>query len=342
MLIAIGLLLPGCQGSGNSGNNVSNAPQKSFKVAKCTHAVGLCNLPMFVAKEAGTTESLNVHIELINIPNWGDHAAALTSGTVDFAVTPFTNVMTAYANGAPIKIVAGSGINGLHLVASRDVNSVGELKGKRIGTFQADTLEMLLYSLLKKHGLKYDDVSVVYFTDAFELVNAFGSGAVEAMTHVEPYVTRAVQEFRANRLASGEEIWGGDHPDCVLTASERIIRDDPELVKVVILGMLRAQIKIENDVAAAVKMAVGKYYKADEADIIQAAKSQPPGVDIRGNLPFMHERFEDLRELGYVQGSRSEKGLIDMTYLQGVIAENPELYQSLKFKMLTQTDAATK
>lgn len=303
-----------------------------FTVAKCTHAVGLCNLPLFVAREDNIIADLAVEIQLINIPNWGDHPAALQSGRVDFSVTPFTNVMTAFANGAPVRVVAGSGINGLYIMGAKDIKSAEGLRGRSIGTFQADTLEMLLFSYLEKNGLTYKDVKIVYFTDAFELVNAMAAGRVDAMTHVEPYATRAETEFGSVRLASGQEIWGGDHPDCVLTASRRIIAEDPDLVKKMILGMLRAQSSIEQDREGAVKKAVGKYYKAELSDILRAAEAQPPGVDIRNKRSFMEARFRDLQRLGYAKATQTSEGLLDFSYLEAVIRENPSLYEQLGFR----------
>ena len=43
-------------------------PEKSYKVARCTHAIGLCNLAMFVAKEDQTASADNVTIELVQVP----------------------------------------------------------------------------------------------------------------------------------------------------------------------------------------------------------------------------------------------------------------------------------
>jgi NitT/TauT family transport system substrate-binding protein len=328
------LFLTNCtsnQKSENKETSLDKTDQIKFQVAKCTHSVGLCNLPMFISYENHYSERDNTRIQLINIPNWSDHAAALTSGTVDFSVTPFTNVITAYANGAPIRIVSGSGINGLYLVSSKNIKTVKQLKGKKIGTFRADTLEMLLYNLLKMFGLSYDDVEIVYFNDGFEIIQSFASGKIDAMTHVEPYITKAVREFGANRLASGQDVWGGDHPDCVLTASEKIIKDHPEMVKAVIYAMMQSQLNIEDSLDAAINKVVGKYYKTDKEDLIESAKSQPPGIDIRDMKSFILDRFKDLKELGYLK-IEPDPQLMNFSFLEEVIHENPELYKKLKFK----------
>ncbi len=252
LLISITIFLS-CRKQDKKSNNIN--------IAKCTHAYGLCNLPMFISFEAQTAKEFGTEFELYSIPNWADHPAALSSGTVDFSVTPFTNVIAAYANGAPIKIISGSGIGGLYILSNRKITTILQLKGKKIGTFRADTLEMLLYSFLIQNDLSYEDVEIVYFTDAFEIVQAFGSGRIDAMTHVEPFATSAEREFNAVKLISGTDIWGEGYPDCVLTASDKIIKENPDLVKTVIVGMMKAELLIEENFDKAVDMVIGKYYK---------------------------------------------------------------------------------
>ncbi len=293
---------------------------KPPRVAKCTHALGLCNLCMFIAKEQQTALPFGVKIDLVNIPNWGDHATALESGKVDFSVTPLTNVITAYANGSPIKIVSGSGVNGLYLLTSRDITDADSLRGKRVGTFRADTLEMFLYSYLKQHGLSYNDIEVVYFTDGFEIITAFQTHRIDAMTHVEPYASQAVREFGANKLADGKTVWKTDHPDCVLVASDRIIKQDPSMVVGLIRGMLEAEATIKENPDSAVRRVVGTYYKSSFEDIQQAARSQPPGVDIRDKADWTLARFSDLQDLNYIKSAADDK-IMDFRFLEQALAE---------------------
>ena len=226
--------------------------------ARCTHAVGLCNMPMFIAFEMQLAQNRDVKISLKNIPDWTEHPAALRRGDVDLSVTPFTNVLLANAEGLPVKIVAGSGMNGLFLISKKTIVSGDQLKGKRIGTFRADTLETLLYSYLKKNNLSYKDVTVVYFNDAFEILQAFDAGRIDALTHVEPFASKAEKDMNGFRLADGKQVWGMDHPDCVLTANQKFLNDKPAVVKAVIEAMIKAKDHIENDPEDSLKRVIGK------------------------------------------------------------------------------------
>lgn len=296
--------------------------QVQMQIVRCTHAVGLCNMPLFIAFEEQLAKDHDVKITLKNIPDWSDHPAALRRGDVDLSVTPFTNVLLANAEGYPIKIVAGSGMNGLFLISKKTIVTPEQLKGKRIGTFRADTLETLLFSYLKKNGLSYKDITVVYFNDAFEILQAFDAGRIDALTHVEPFATKAEKDMNGFRLADGKQVWGMDHPDCVLTANQKFLDEKSENVKAVIRAMITAKKHIEADPEGSFNKVVGKYYKFEKEKVQLAAKAQPPGIDITKHEQFMEERFQDLKELGYVQPDAKWSGLY-LPLLNEVLKETP-------------------
>ncbi|MFZ4641549.1 MAG: dihydropyrimidinase [Nodosilinea sp.] len=88
-------------------------------------------------------------------PMPADVAVQLATGQVEMAVIPFTNAIAAYTQGASFQVVAGSGVEGLILVAKPEIKSFADLRGKKIATFQADTLDVVVYDYLKKNGMTY-------------------------------------------------------------------------------------------------------------------------------------------------------------------------------------------
>jgi ABC-type nitrate/sulfonate/bicarbonate transport system substrate-binding protein len=66
------------------------------------------------------------------------------------------------------------------------------LKGKKIGAFQAETLDIL-----------YQDVQMQYLGDSVELRNAFIAGHLDAISSIEPYATRAKTTTNGNILGDG-------------------------------------------------------------------------------------------------------------------------------------------
>ena len=172
---------------------------------------------------------------------------------------------------------------------------------------------------------------MVYFTDSFALMTAFVNKSIDAMTHVEPYATQAVQKYGAEIIVKGQDVWGGTHPDCVLVASEDALKNRREALKAIIIGMFKAEAFIETNYATAVDLCVGKYYKAEKNDILIAGQAQPPGIDIRDKKQFILDRSKSLMELGYISKPVDEK-IFDFSLLNEVISEHPELLAAVKVK----------
>jgi NitT/TauT family transport system substrate-binding protein len=300
--------------------------KQTLKVARC---VGYCNLPLFVASE---TEDASIEIDLQYIPNPGDHGRALISPNGPIAsVTPFTNVIVARWSGMKVKIIAGSGMNGLAIVGLPEVKSVADLKGKKIGTFRADTLEAMAYSALSEAGI-VGDVSFVYFADALEPLTALRNGEVDAITHVEPFVSQLLKKDKMTLLVRGEDVWKTDHPDCVLVSTDANIKSHREELKQLILLLVKSQQRIENSLEEVAEEVARPYYNMDADELVLAVRSQFPAVDIRGKVEFVTKQANSLKRLGYIDSTPIEKELFDLSLLSEVINENPEVFSGLQHR----------
>lgn len=312
------------------GTYMGNALAAGGLTLKATHGTGLCNCPFFLVKERNLAQG--VSLDFVVTPTNADIAALFGAGVVDVSVVPYTNFMTLSDQGAPIKIVAGSGVQGCVIVAQPGITSAAQLRGKTIGTFQADTLEMLPYDYLKKAGMGFADVKVRYFGTSPELAQAFISGNVDAMCHIEPYASEALRARPgAVKLSDGVDIYGPAYTDCVLAVHESVLKDHRDAVKALIKGMMVAQQQEEKDPAAAVKQTVGKYFKTSYEATLDAAGKQPGMIDQRRNQQFMLDRAKNLLALRYIKRQPGPE-IFDWGPLNEVIRENPELHQSLKLK----------
>lgn len=299
---------------------------------KATHGTGLCNCPFFLVKERDLAKGDGVQLDFVTTPTNADIAALFGAGVVDVSVVPYTNFMTLYDAGAPVKIVAGSGVQGCVIVAQGGINSAADLKGKTIGTFQADTLEMLPLDYLKKAGMSFADVKVRYFNTSPELAQAFIGGHIDAMCHIEPYATQAlVSRKGAVKLSDGTDVYGPLYTDCVLAVRSKLIAENRPAVKALIKAMMVAQQQEEADRAAAVRQTTPKYFKTTFDAALNAATKQPAMIDQRKNQEFVLARAQNLKDLRYIKALPSA-AIFDWSMLEEVIAENAPLYGSLSLK----------
>jgi NitT/TauT family transport system substrate-binding protein len=103
--------------------------------------------------------------------------------------------------------VAGS--KGLGIVAQPGLDSAAKLKGKTLGTFQMDTLEVLPYDWLKKNGVKFNEITVRYIGNTPEAVEAFKAGALDFICTIQPYVAGLLHDVKGSVLLSdGVDIYG--------------------------------------------------------------------------------------------------------------------------------------
>lgn len=322
-------LLTAC---GKPSTGASGTVSGSANVLKATHGTGLCNLGLFLVKERNLAKDDGVTVEFVVTPTNADIATLFGAGQVDISVMPYTHFMSVWDAGAPVKIVAGAGAQGCVLLAQPGIKSAADLRGKTIGTYQADTLEMLPYDYLKKAGMSFKDVKMRYFGTSPEMAQAFISGAIDAVSHIEPYATQALNgRAGAVTLTDGTDIYGPDYTDCVLAVHDELITKNPKAIKAVIKALLTAQQQAEQDRPSAVKATVGTYFKTGLADALNASTKQPNVVDQRDKAQFMLDRAKDMIELGYLKKQPDQK-IFDWSLLQQVIGENQALYNSLQRK----------
>lgn len=325
-------LLAACGSPSSSPSGSAGGTADNIVSIKATHGTGLCNLGIFLAKERELGKADGISLDFVVTPSNADIATLFGAGQVEASLIPYSNFMTLYDAGAPVKIVAGGGVQGCVVVAQPGINSAADLRGKTLGTFQADTLEVLPYDYLKKNGMSFKDVKVTYFGTSPELAQAFISGAIESMCHIEPYATQALKARKgAVKLTDGTDIYGKGYTDCVLAVQTKLLEDKPHAVKALIKALLTAQHQAEQDRPSAVKATVGKYYKASYADVLDASTKQPNVVDQRGRSQFILDRGQVMMDLGYI---KKLPGMDVFSYdlLQQVITENKDLYDSLVLK----------
>lgn len=311
---------------------LGSSPALAATTVKATHGAGLCNLGIFLAKKRELAKADGVELDFVVTPTTTDVVTLFGSGQVDISVIPYSNFLTLVDAGAPVRMVAGAGVEGCILVGRDGIKSAADLKGKTIGTFQADTLEVLPYDYLKKAGLSFKDVKMRYFNTSPELAAAFINGGIDAVCHIEPYATQCLQSRKGSTvLTDGRDLYGKNYADCVLAARIALIEKNPAAIKAVIKAMFVAQSQAEKDPAAALKDTVGTYYKTTLEAATLAQSKQPVMIDQRHNARFFADRSASMLEMGYVKKPMPASAL-DWRLIEQVIAENKALYDGLKLK----------
>jgi NitT/TauT family transport system substrate-binding protein len=302
------------------------AQEKGPDVINVGHLVGICMSPLFFADAMGYFKDEKLNVQLKFMPNPGDALAALTSGQMNMVHVPFTNFLAAANNGAPVRIIAGSGAGGIFLVSqgTTGIKSMDDLvkakgKGLKIGAMRVNTFELMLYRALTNAGLSYSDFQMVWFNDVLSMAAAFEAKAVDLVTHVEPFSTKLVDQLGGNAVTSNLAVWGPDGPDCVTGARADFLQKYPETTRRYIKALLRADREIKADRERAVEVLdKGKYYRVDLKTLRAALPRQMPQVDLsKGGDKGMAIAINDMTSLGYIK--KLPDGVIDFRYLTAAL-----------------------
>ena len=296
------------------------------EVIQVGHLVGICMSPLFYAHATGLFQAEGLKVELKFMPNPGDALTALTGGQQHIVHIPFTNIIVAANNGAPVRIISGSGAGGLFLIAQqstgiKNMDGLKAAKGKglKVGAMRLNTFELMLYRALQNADLSYKDFEMVWFNDTLSMASAFEAKAVDLVTHVEPFATRLVDKLGGVVIASNLDTWGKDGPDCVTNARTDFLEKYPDGARRYLRALLKADAAIKADREKAVDILdKGKYYRVDRDTLRAALPRQMPQVNLIGaGEEGMRVAIKDMTTLGYIK--QVPPTLIDFRFLKDVL-----------------------
>ncbi len=134
----------------------AEAPAQAADVSMGVAFVNARVAPLWVAEKEGFFKNNGIDIKVLKLAGGTQGAQAMLSGGVDIGYTDPTSTVSAIAAGAPlVEIMAITTIMPYYLVGSRDVKSVADLKGKRVGSsgLGLSASRLALMVALNKMGL---------------------------------------------------------------------------------------------------------------------------------------------------------------------------------------------
>lgn len=175
-------------------------------------------------------------VEEIVFPKGIDIFPAIVRGEVDLAASAADAAIANRAGGGQVYVVAGFARGGARLVARSDLRleSVADLKGRKVGVARGGAQELLLLAELAKAGLTWSDkpgkdVLVVYLAFA-DLNQALLQKQIDAMCQSEPQSSQAINKGYAREMLKPYDTPLGE-PVRVLVMTEKLYRERPELAQ---------------------------------------------------------------------------------------------------------------
>jgi NitT/TauT family transport system substrate-binding protein len=149
--------------------------------------------PYYVAKAKGFDKEEGIQLDVImNEDTVGRHSS-LAAGEVDLVGITLDSVIIARSRGVPMTIIGQSDFSygGDGIIATKDIKTVADLKGKKIACAEGLPSHFFLLVVLRKYGLGSNDFSFVPADDGSQAAQLFASGRVDAAVTWDPWISKA-------------------------------------------------------------------------------------------------------------------------------------------------------
>jgi NitT/TauT family transport system substrate-binding protein len=160
-----------------------------------------------IAAEKGYFTEQGLDVELKEFKTGDDATRAMFEGRADIATVAETAFVFNSFQEKDFSLFAtiGSWNNEVKIVArtDRNINSIADLRGKRVGTHPKISTHFFLSQVLLKHGLTMRDIKPV-FKKAGELPAALEAGEIDAFSLREPFIGEALQRLKGNARVFAE------------------------------------------------------------------------------------------------------------------------------------------
>ncbi|MCV6597938.1 MAG: ABC transporter substrate-binding protein [Mangrovicoccus sp.] len=150
--------------------------------------------PILVAQELGYFEEAGLEVEVIAPADPSDPPKMVAAGKADLAISYQPQLHLQVAEGLPlirVGTLVSTPLNCLLVLADGEVQSIADLKGRKVGFSVAGVEEALLQEILGVNGLTIDDIELVNVN--WSLSPALMAGQVDA-------VIGAFRNFELNQM----------------------------------------------------------------------------------------------------------------------------------------------
>jgi NitT/TauT family transport system substrate-binding protein len=228
LFLTFALLLSACE--------LAPAPETQKPPLRVAYTDRAGDYVILVAEEMGFFEKHGVSVEPVYYPTFSDSYTDLAVGKVDAINAVIINLLPVVKNdNLRIVMISDCSEGGDAVVASPEIQSIADLRGKRVGVVLGTFGELLVREMLKKGGLTMNDVQLVSITP--DQVPAAIPDTIDAGHTWEPHISEALNSGNQILFSSAET--PGLFPN-VMTFRTQVIQERPEDVRAFVAAWFEA------------------------------------------------------------------------------------------------------
>ncbi len=233
-ILLLAFLVSGCSSSASEESKETTTNSKKLKVMNIGYQkFGTLN----ILKAKGTLDkdlkTLGYTVKWTEFPGGPQLLEALNVGSLDFGHTGEAPPIFAQAAGAPLVYYANAAANpkgeAILVPKNSPINTLTDLKGKKIALNKGSNVHFLLVKALEKAGIPYSDIQTIFLTPA-DARAAFEKGDVYAWVIWDPFLADAQISTNARILADGTGLVNNRE---FFLATNKFAKDNPKVLDVI-------------------------------------------------------------------------------------------------------------
>ncbi|AGY58471.1 ABC transporter substrate-binding protein [Gloeobacter kilaueensis] len=189
--------------------------------------------PWKVAEEKGLFKKNNVDVQMVWFEGYADSISALVAAKLDANCQTLNDTISPAAAGAKLKIVLtnDNSAGNDQIIVKKDISSIKDLKGKKLGAELGTVDHYLLLLGLEKAGLSAKDIQFTPI-ETGAAAAAFAAGRLDGVGVFAPFTTKALSTGKGKVLFSSKDFPGAisDH----LVFREEFVKTHPDEVQKIV------------------------------------------------------------------------------------------------------------
>jgi len=187
-----------------------------------------------------------------------DGKNAVVTGSVDFGIFGLAAATLGGANGEPVVVIGAACNRGMAVVAGAksDINSIKDLKGKKVAIWPGSTQEVVILDRLSAEGMTIKDITPVRVSFS-DMAPALERGDIDAYVGAEPAAGISLAKG-VGKIVEYPYSTPTGSLNMVLTTRRELIEKDPDLVRTLLKVHRQASEYAMKDRDAFVAMAMQK------------------------------------------------------------------------------------
>ena len=252
------------------------------------------HLPLLIALKEGLLSEPDLQIHRF-ASGW-EANEALINGRIDLAIVPFTYAWQARSERKGVKIISFLERESDGIIVRREITTLEELHGKRVGLLRASTLDIFFHLLVDELEIKPE---IIYFRTPTEMAAALTSGSVDALSFYVPPIFQFDERFQPL-------LWYSDyfpeHPCCDVMVFEKSLGSKRSQVESFLLAMEKSSEILQNDPEKGIVITMEHFgYNRQVAEMTLQHQKFITGLDEAGLL-FQQKVAKKMAEMGYLRG----------------------------------------